>query len=58
MVEGLSSDGPVKVKSVRRFANRGFEVTFIDHQGNFVSSFYLTDQQPKIELIWSNRAIQ
>ena len=55
VVDGLTKDGPVKIKNVRLFADRGVEVVYIDHKGNLVSSFFLADQQPELELIWSGQ---
>jgi hypothetical protein len=52
VVGGLNPAGPVKVKSIRQFSDRGVEVVYVDHEGNLGSSFFLADQQPVIELIW------
>ena len=53
VVEGLCRQGPVKIKSVRRFSNRGIEVVYLDVKGNLVSNFFLSDQQPDIEVLWA-----
>lgn len=58
VVEGLVPDGPVKIKSMRAFADRGIEVVYIDHEGRLTSSFFLADQQPEMELLWGGQPHQ
>jgi hypothetical protein len=57
VVEGLACNGPVKIKAVHQLGDRGYEVVYLDHEGNLVSNFYLSNQQPEITLIWSGRPL-